>query len=187
MDQIAALVAKIKNLFATGSLTRRDDDSIQTTTTYGRTVEGRESFPYGFAARAPEGTVLVLFEGGDVERPVILPTRAVDGIPVLEIGDSALWTKAGGWIVARNAGTVELFGTDEGGIPRAAELKAQLDKNSGILQALLSVVGGAPIPEPGNSSASAFQATLATAFQGKTPGVFDSIASEKVLHGTGAT
>ena len=130
MDGSRELAAKIRNIFTTGKLSRRDGSQIQGTTRFGRTVEGKELHPYGFAARAKKGTVLFLFEGGDVRSPSKLYVSDQDGVPDLQEGDSALWTASGGWIVARNDGTVELNGKNLGGIPKIVELKTQLVKNS---------------------------------------------------------
>lgn len=184
MTEASALAARIRNLFCTGKLSKRDGDGVQGTTRFGRTVEDHESHPYGFASRAESGTMLFLFEGGDVRSPVMLYVTDQNGVPDLKNGDSALWTKKGGWIVCRNDGSVELFGKDSGGLVKGKELKSQLDKNSQILQTLLAVLK-TPVPEPGNGSPSAFQAALNSALAGKTPGDFSQIESDKVFHGTG--
>lgn len=186
MNGLEALSAKIRNLFVTGELSSRDGASIQGTTRYGRTVKGKEYQPYGFAARAKQGTVLFFFEGGDPNSPVMLYTSDTEGVPDLEEGDSAIWTAEGGCVVARNTGTLELNGKDLGGLVKTQELKTQLDKNSSILQALLGVITSVSIPEPGSGSSSALQAALAAAVVGKIPGNFSSIESDKVFHGTGA-
>jgi phage gp45-like len=183
---LQALAAKLRNLFVTGELTRRDGARVQGTTRFGRVVDGREMHPYGFAARAKKGTVLFFFEGGDTCAPTILYVSSVEGIPDLEDGDSALWTEDGGCVVARNDGSIELNGKSMGGLTKTRELKTQLEKNSGILQALLSVLNSAPIPEPGSGSPSALQAALKAAVAGKAPGDFSQIESDKVFHGDSA-
>lgn len=180
------LAAKIRNLFTTGKITRRDSNGkIQGTTRYGRTIEGKEFFPYGFYARAKEGTVLFFFEGGDVRSPVMLPISSVDGAPELEEGDAALWTKGGGWVIVRSSGAVELFGKNYGGLIKIEELKTQLQKNNEILTALLSAVE-VPVNEPGNGAPSVFQTALKAALTGKAVGDFSGIENEKVKHGDGS-
>jgi len=184
VSDTSALAARLRNLFTTGLLSRRDGVDIQGTTRFDQTVEGREMQPYGFAARAKEGTVIFAFEGGDVRSPVMLYVASDEGVPELEEGDSALWTTDGGFVIARADGTVELNGKDLGGLTKTRELKTQLDKSSAILQSILTTLA-TPVPEPGNGSPSAFQAALSAALAGKTPGDFSAIESDKVSHGSG--
>jgi hydrogenase maturation factor len=68
-----------------------------------------------------------------------------------------------------------------GGMVKAQELKAQLDKNNQILSALLTVCTGSPIPEPGNGSPSAFQTALGAALAGKLTGDFSNIENNAIL------
>jgi len=180
------LAARIRNLFTTGTLSRRDGATIQGTTRFGRTVERDELHPYGFASRARKGTVLFLFEGGDARSPSLLYVSDQEGVPDLNEGDSALWSTSGGWVIARANGSVELNGKSFGGLVKGEELKTQLDKNSEILQSILTTLV-TPVPEPGNGSPSAFQAALKAALAGKAPGVFSAIESDKVFHGNGAS
>lgn len=180
--------AAIRNLVVLGSQTKREGQEIEATTRFGRVVplgKARELLPYGFASRAKKGTVLVLFEGGDVRSPVLLPTSDQAGAPDLEEGDSAIWTTSGGWVVVRQSGSVELFGTSAGGVVKAKELKAQLDKTNAVVQALLTVLTGASIPEAGNGAPSSLQAALKLALTGKSVGSFDDLESKKVFHGDG--
>ncbi len=69
-----------------------------------------------------------------------------------------------------------------GGLTITPELKKQLDKNNELLTAILNVINGAPIPEPGSGAASALQ----TAFQGavatKSLGDFSNIENKKIKH-----
>ena len=149
-------------------------------------MKGVELHPYGFAARAKQGTVLFLFEGGDVASPVMLPVSDQEGVPALEEGDAALWTASGGWIIARESGTVELYGKNLGGLIKVNELKTQLEKNNTILSTFLQTLKN-PIPEPGNGSPSAFQSALNTALATAQVADLSGIESEKVLHGDGSS
>ncbi len=185
-EGLRELAARIRNLFATGKLSRRDGATIQGTTRFGRTVEGAELHPYGFASRARKGTVLFLFEGGDARSPALLHVSDQEGAPDLGEGDAALWSASGGWVIVRADGSVELNGSGFGGLVKVEELRTQLEKNSSILQSILTTLA-TPIPEPGNGSPSAFQAALNTALIGKTPGDFTAIESGKVFHGDGAS
>lgn len=187
MNEARALAARIRNLFVSGEQTKRNGAKIQGTTRFGRVVEGNEFLPYGFAHRAKKGTLLFFFEGGDTSSPTMFYTSSDAGLPVLEDGDSALWTEDGGCVVARNNGTLELNGKSLGGLTKTKELKTQLDKNSAILQSLLAVINSAaPIPEPGSGSPSALQAAFKVAVAGKVPGDFSQIESDKVFHGSSA-
>ena len=184
MSRDGQIWSALRNVIGRGKITRRDGATVQATTRYGRTVDGFESFPYGFAARGTEGTTLIVFEGGDPRRPIIYPVESTDGVPELQDNDAAMWTKGGGWIVVRAAGTVELFGTKFGGVPKVEQLRTQLQKNSDILQALVDTLG-TPINEPGGGQPSAFHAALKIAVGANTPGTWDGIENEKVKHGDG--
>lgn len=186
IGSLRELASRIRNLFVTGTLSRRDGSTIQGTTRFGRTVESAEMHPYGFASRARKGTVLFLFEGGDARSPVLLYVSDQEGVPDLAEDDAALWSANGGWVVVRADGSVELNGRGFGGLVKVDELKTQLDKNSAILQALLTTLA-TPVLEPGNGAPSVFQAALLVATTGKFPGDFSAIESNKVFHGDGSS
>lgn len=57
------------------------------------------------------------------------------------------------------------------------ELKTQLDKTNVLLQALIDILNGASIPEPGNGAPSALQLALKTAIIGKALGSYTDIKS----------
>ena len=58
-------------------------------------------------------------------------------------------------------------------------LKTDLDKTNDLLQALLNIISGTPIPEPGNGLPSALQTALQTAISGKALGDYSDIKSEE--------
>lgn len=68
---------------------------------------------------------------------------------------------------------------------KGAEIKAELDKTKTILDALIQVLGGAPIPEPGNGAASALQVALNGAVASLPAPDFSDITNNKVKHGSG--
>ncbi|HAS45879.1 MAG TPA: hypothetical protein DCS93_35685 [Microscillaceae bacterium] len=78
-----------------------------------------------------------------------------------------------------------LNGETGGGLLNISELKAAWNQNKAILDALLQVIGGAPINEPGNGAPSALQITLKAALAGKQPVAFNEgkLTSKKVMHG----
>jgi len=178
--------ARLRNIVTLGDLKKRySDGRIQISTAFSKVLEGKEAFPYGFKAKAKKGKLLVLCQGGNFDAFEFLPVIDTDGGPSLNEGDAALYTTSGGWIVCRENGSVELMGKGYGGVIKVEELKTQLEKSNQILQALLTVVRGAPIPEPGNSSPSALQTALSSAFASLGVGNFSGIASDKVFHGSG--
>jgi phage gp45-like len=188
MNNIKEIAAKLHNLLCLSDFQRRyEDGKIQIKTHNGKVLEGNEAFPYGFSAKAKHGKVLVVCQGGNLdsfELSPILQSQEVH-LPTLAEGDVALYTEAGGWVVCRNTGTLELNGTDNGGIVKVQELQTQLQKNNQILNILLEVFRGTPISEAGNGNPSSLQATLAEALAFAQVGDFSNIASSRVLHGNG--
>jgi hypothetical protein len=77
-----------------------------------------------------------------------------------------------------------VFGGGEfGGFVKVLELKKNLDKNNELIQSLLNVIQGSPIPEPGNGSPSALQTALVGAIGAKQLGNFNDIENKKITHG----
>jgi hypothetical protein len=102
------LAARIRNLFTVGDFQKRyPDGTIQVKTFFGRVLEKKEAFPYGFKARAKTGKVLVLCQGGNFDGYELLPALDYEGGPELQEGDAALYTGSG-WIIIRDAGGVEV-------------------------------------------------------------------------------
>lgn len=186
MNSIQELAARIRNLFTIGEITRRKDKRVQVTTRFGSVYELQELLPYGFSSRSRHGTALLVCEGGDSRSPVLLYLSDQEHAPEIDSGESALWNEDGATVVARKDGSVELNGKDFGGLVKIEELKTQLEKNRQILQIFLQVLQ-TPIPEPGNGAPSAFQAALAAALGGRSPGDFSNIENNKVNHGNGQT
>jgi len=187
IDQIRELGARLRNLFVVGEFQKRcDDGKIQVKTHNNRVVEKKEAFPYGFYAKSKSGRAFVFCQGGNLDGFEILPVQPGDDItpPALEEGDTALYTGEGSWIILRETGTIELFGTDAGGVVKAAELKTQLDKLSarvdGIIDALKNSQTAAQ--DGGAAYKAQITVTLETLLDKED---FSNIESEKVLHGTG--
>jgi phage gp45-like len=186
-DETKQLAAKIRNLFSIGDFQKRyGDGKLQIKTLAGRVMEKKEAFPYGFYAKAKKGKVFVLCPGGNLDGFEILPVIAGSDIapPELEEGDVALYTESGGWIVARETGTVELFGKDLGGVIKGAELKNQLNKLTarvdGIMDALKNSATAAQ--DGGATYKAQIVASLLTLIDKED---FSDLESDKVLHGTG--
>ena len=186
-DQIRELAAKLRNLFVVGDFQKRyDDGNIQIKTHNNKVVEKKEAFPYGFCAKAKSGRVFVFCQGGNHDSFEIFPVLPGDDItpPELEDGDTALYTQSGGWIIARENGTVELFGTDAGGVVKAAELKTQLNKLTARVDGIMDALNNsATAAQDGGATYKAQIAIKLATMADKED--FSNIESEKVLHGTG--
>ena len=88
------------------------------------------------------------------------------------IGDSTLSIVDG--VVTFNGGSL-------GGMCITPELKTQLDKTNSLLTALITVINGAPILEPGVGNPSALQIALSAALIGKSLGDYTNIENENIL------
>jgi hypothetical protein len=181
------LSAKVRNLFSIGVFQKRfDDGKIQVKTVSGRAIEKRESFPYGFAAKAKNGRAFALCQGGNFDGFEIMPLVADESIkpPKLEEGDAALYTESGGWIIAREDGTLELFGKGEGGVVKSKELERQLNKLSARVDGIIAALERSQTGS--QDGGAAYKAQVSTALAAlKDKENFSNLESEKVLHGTG--
>ena len=187
IDQIRELGARLRSLFVVGDFQKRyDDGKIQVKTHNNRVIEKKESFPYGFCAKAKSGRAFVFCQGGNFDGFEIFPVQPGDDItpPELEEGDTALYTGNGGWIIVRETGTVELFGTDAGGVVKAKELKTQLDKLTARVDGIMDALkNSATAVQDGGATYKGQIVAVLAALANKED--FSNIESEKVLHGTG--
>jgi phage gp45-like len=122
------LGARLRSLFSVGAFQKRyadgdKKDVIQVKTHNGRVVEKKESFPYGFCAKAKHGKAFIFCQGGNLDGFEIFPVLPGDGItpPELEEGDTAVYTGAGSWIVLREAGGIEINAKASGNITLICE------------------------------------------------------------------
>lgn len=69
-----------------------------------------------------------------------------------------------------------------GGLAITPKLVQELNKNNTLLQAIITILSGSPIPEPGNGSPSALQTALKGAISGKELGDFSEIENSKIKH-----
>lgn len=77
-------------------------------------------------------------------------------------------------------GNIIINGGDLGGLVKAKELKEQSEKDKAILDALLQVITGSSISEPGNGAPSALQLALQGALVGKQSGTWNSLENDKI-------
>lgn len=71
---------------------------------------------------------------------------------------------------------------ENGGLTITPALVSELNKNNIILQSLMAVINGAPVPEPGAGSPSALQTALKGAIAGKAVGDFSQVENAKIKH-----
>ena len=184
VNLFSSLAKKIANIFTISKFTgtRKDDNTIQVQTSYDKTIEKKELFPYGFITKAREGQVIILCQGGNFDGAQILPIISTDKAPKIEEGDTAIYNEKVSIIITED--TIKLGGGDLGGLIKIEELKKELDKITQILQSIKTVIDSAQIPEPGNGSPSAFQTALKAALSGKMMPDYSNIENTKITHGT---
>ena len=73
-------------------------------------------------------------------------------------------------------------GGNNKGLVKEPELVKELNKNNQILQAILGVINGTPIPEAGNYAPSSLQTTLKGVLTGKQIGDFTQLENTKIKH-----
>jgi phage gp45-like len=185
---IQQLAARLRSLFCPGDFQKRNGDGgIQVKTRYGRVLEKKEAFPYGFMAKAKRGRAFVLFPGGNVEGFEILPLLKDDAIrpPELEEGDAALYTGSGGWVIAREGGAVELYGKGSGGLVKVGELQLQLKKMTARIDGVINALVNSTTAAQDGGASYKTQITAALNLLADKED-FSALASESVFHGTGA-
>ena len=87
---LQSIYSKVRNIFNLAALKSRDGETVIVETSFGRTIEAQELFPYGFFAKATKGKAIVLSQGGNAASFVLLPVCSSDGAPELKGGDSSL-------------------------------------------------------------------------------------------------
>jgi len=85
-------------------------------------------------------------------------------------------------IYANRVELIEFNGGRNGGMAITPELVSQLNKTNELLQSVLSVILGAPVPEPGSGNPSALQAALKTAVYGKELGNYSKVENLSITH-----
>lgn len=85
-------------------------------------------------------------------------------------------------VLASQVSEVVMFGGQNGGLTITPKLVEELNKTNELLNALLDVIKGAPVLEPGNGAASVLQTQMKTAVADKELGDYSKIENEKVKH-----
>ena len=140
------IAAKIRNIFQPAEFVKRNaDGTLQIATAYGRVIDNvQPSCPYGFAAKAEKGSLTVLCAGGNLDAVRVFPVEDSENAPALEDGDAAIYTSGGSLVICRKDGTVELNGTQNGGVIVAKELTKQLSVLTARVDALYSALQNSP-------------------------------------------
>lgn len=184
---IGDIAAKIRNIFMPGELSKRNDDgTLQITTAYGRIIDSvKPSYSYGFFSKAEKGKVTILCAGGNLDAVRVLPIEDCEDAPELKDGETAIYTSGGSFVICRRDGTVEVNGTQNGGVVKASELKNQLSVLTARVDTLYNALKNSPTAaqDGGASFKSGIVSFLSTITQKED---FSKIESDKVLHGTGA-
>ncbi|WP_288550120.1 hypothetical protein [uncultured Brachyspira sp.] len=179
---VSYISSKIANMITISKLIKRNsDDTIQVQSSYNKTIEKRELFPYGFIAKAKDGQVIILSKGGNFDSSQILPVISSNKAPFINEGDTCIYNEKISIII--NEDMIKIGGDDLGGLIKINELKKELEKNNQILETILNVCS-IPVNETGNGSPSSFQQALNIALKGKTIADFSNIENTKITHGT---
>lgn len=109
------------------------------------------------------------FRDNNIQRPQLYQIDQCSKI-LIKIGDKTLQVDTNGFVF--NGGST--------GMVKADVLKTESEKDKAILDALLQIITGAPIPEPGLGAPSAFQAALTAVLTGKTSGDWTTLQNDKI-------
>ena len=114
----------------------------------------------------------------------MLPLSSIEGVPDLNDGDAVLWSENGGKVIVRANKTVELNGTDFGGLVKIEELKKELAKMSTRIDGIISAVKtAAVVPQDGGAAFKANMIGFLETLVNKEN--FTQIENKKVQHGQG--
>lgn len=80
-------------------------------------------------------------------------------------------------------GNIQMNDGSYGGLTKTQELQTQINKTNAVLQAVVNIISGTVIDEPGSGAPSALQAALKTAITGLSLGNFSNIENTLITHG----
>ena len=116
--------------------------------------------------------------GNDAKKGIVITPVPGSSVIVSRIGDSdELFV-----VMFSEVESIVIDGGENGGLTIAPTLVQELNKNNELLQAIITVLSGPQIPEPGNGSPSALQTALKGAISGKKLGDFSNIENKKIKH-----
>lgn len=111
------------------------------------------------------------FRDNNIQRPQLYQVDQCDKI-LIKISNQILQIDSNGFVF--NDGTI--------GMVKADVLKTESEKDKAILDALLQILTGAPIKEPGNNAPSALQTQLKIALTGKQSGTWTQLQDTNIKH-----
>src|ERR1035437_4869564 len=116
--------------------------------------------------------------GDDQKKGIVITPVSGSSVIVSRIGDSdEMFVE-----MFSDVESIVMDGGDNGGLTITPELVKQQNKTNELLQAIITILSGTPIPEPGNGSPSALQTSLKTAITGKQLGDYSKIENTKIKH-----
>ncbi|WP_427193700.1 phage baseplate assembly protein [Treponema denticola] len=181
---LSDIYARLRNILNTASFKKREDKTVTVESDFSRTIEAEEFFPYGFFSKAKKGRAVILNQGGNAGSYILLPVSSIEGVPDLNDGDAVLWSEDGGKVIVRADKTVELNGTDFGGLVKIEELKKELAKMSARIDGIISAVKtAAVVPQDGGAAFKANMIGFLETLVNKEN--FTQIENKKVQHGQG--
>jgi hypothetical protein len=121
---------------------------------------------------ASKGVVNISVSGGSVSELNITANNAD--------GDAKINVRCQGNIAVGFKDTLKL-NTGSEAMVLGDELKTQLDKTNTLLQAIINIISGTVITEPGSGAPSALQTALSAAITGKTLGDYSDIKSAEAF------
>ena len=77
---------------------------------------------------------------------------------------------------------VQFNGGSNGGLVNINDMVTEYNKTSALIQALITIINGPPIPEAGGGAPSALQAALSAALAGQALGSFENLEDTSVTH-----
>lgn len=131
--------------------------------------------------------VVEIIDGAELEDVRLEQVSSEEGFLIIPSVDSIViisWTdKTSAYVSMYSQIDRIIFqnGTN-GGLTITPDLVTELDKTNSLLTALINIINGPPIPEPGNGDPSAFQSALSGALAGQQLGDYSNIENENFLH-----
>jgi hypothetical protein len=149
---------------------------------------------YDVATRTCDCTAITGMAGTDMPNVQLMP-EVDDGLVLFPTAGSTVFVVYSTYVppfvvlfsqidqVLFSAGSIQFNDGSFGGLTKSIELQTQLNTTNALLTAILTVLNGAPIPEPGSGSPSALQAALKVALTGQQLGDYSAIINTLITHG----
>ncbi len=170
-----------QSFFLTGKVTAVDKDTatcdvspIDGSTEYQdvRLLPIADTSSIGILTYPKEGSIVGLIRINE-EEAVVWNCQEIEHLEVEVAGKFKL--------VVDKDGTCSFNDGDNGGLIIVDKLRQEIDKNSQMLQTILSVLS-VPVVEAGGGAPSALQQVLNAALQGKSTANLSSITNDKIKH-----